>query len=82
MCRENLFSHLANVLSQDDDYVKFCVLNTLMGGGGSFSAGGPGKGMYTRLYLQVLFTLSLGTFHLILRILDVSDVLQFYLNGV
>jgi len=39
---------------QDDDYVKFCVLNTLMGGGGSFSAGGPGKGMYTRLYLQVL----------------------------
>jgi len=26
----------------------------LMGGGGSFSAGGPGKGMYTRLYLNVL----------------------------
>lgn len=39
---------------QADEYVKFCVLNTLMGGGGSFSAGGPGKGMYTRLYLQVL----------------------------
>lgn len=45
--------HFSNTTLQDDDYVKFCVLNTLMGGGGSFSAGGPGKGMYTRLYLQV-----------------------------
>ncbi|KAG1367840.1 putative Mitochondrial-processing peptidase subunit alpha [Cocos nucifera] len=26
----------------------------LMGGGGSFSTGGPGKGMYSRLYLRVL----------------------------
>ena len=25
-----------------------------MGGGGSFSAGGPGKGMYSRLYTNVL----------------------------
>lgn len=31
-----------------------CVLNMMMGGGGSFSAGGPGKGMYTRLYTNVL----------------------------
>jgi processing peptidase subunit alpha len=30
------------------------VLNTLLGGGGSFSAGGPGKGMYSRLYTRVL----------------------------
>lgn len=30
------------------------ILNSLMGGGGSFSAGGPGKGMYTRLYTSVL----------------------------
>ncbi|KAJ6790468.1 mitochondrial-processing peptidase subunit alpha-like isoform X3 [Iris pallida] len=30
------------------------VLQTLMGGGGSFSAGGPGKGMHSRLYLRVL----------------------------
>ncbi len=29
-------------------------MNMLMGGGGSFSAGGPGKGMYTRLYTSVL----------------------------
>ena len=34
---------------KDPDFVPFCVLNMLMGGGGSFSAGGPGKGMYTRL---------------------------------
>ncbi|KAL5012459.1 hypothetical protein ScPMuIL_011010 [Solemya velum] len=39
---------------KDDDFVAFCVLNMMMGGGGSFSAGGPGKGMYTRLYLNVL----------------------------
>lgn len=30
------------------------VLQTLMGGGESFSAGGPGKGMYSRLYRNVL----------------------------
>ena len=30
------------------------TLQTLLGGGGSFSAGGPGKGMYSRLYTQVL----------------------------
>ncbi|XP_071492261.1 mitochondrial-processing peptidase subunit alpha-like isoform X1 [Diadema antillarum] len=39
---------------QDPDFIPFAVLNMLMGGGGSFSAGGPGKGMYTRLYLNVL----------------------------
>ncbi|XP_050395760.2 mitochondrial-processing peptidase subunit alpha [Patella vulgata] len=39
---------------KDPDFIAFCVLNMLMGGGGSFSAGGPGKGMYTRLYLNVL----------------------------
>ena len=37
-----------------EDFVPICVLNMLMGGGGSFSAGGPGKGMYTRLYINVL----------------------------
>lgn len=39
---------------QDPDFVAACVLNLMMGGGGSFSAGGPGKGMYTRLYTNVL----------------------------
>ncbi|QQP48835.1 Mitochondrialprocessing peptidase subunit alpha, partial [Caligus rogercresseyi] len=38
----------------DPDFIPYCVLNSLMGGGGSFSAGGPGKGMYTRLYTHVL----------------------------
>eukprot|EP00501_MAST-03F_sp_TOSAG23-6_P002087 GSMAST32.ASY1.ANO1.2180.1 assembled CDS len=36
------------------DLVPLCVLHTLLGGGSSFSAGGPGKGMYTRLYTEVL----------------------------
>eukprot|EP00178_Gracilaria_changii_P017641 TRINITY_DN502_c0_g1_i2.p3 TRINITY_DN502_c0_g1~~TRINITY_DN502_c0_g1_i2.p3 ORF type:complete len:477 (-),score=88.33 TRINITY_DN502_c0_g1_i2:6146-7576(-) len=39
---------------QDDDLVPVCVLHTLLGGGGSFSSGGPGKGMYTRLYSEIL----------------------------
>ncbi|XP_005089371.2 mitochondrial-processing peptidase subunit alpha [Aplysia californica] len=39
---------------KDPDFIAYCVLNMMLGGGGSFSAGGPGKGMYTRLYLNVL----------------------------
>jgi processing peptidase subunit alpha len=38
----------------DKDVVTVCVLDTLLGGGSAFSAGGPGKGMYSRLYTQVL----------------------------
>eukprot|EP00466_Bigelowiella_natans_P002438 jgi/Bigna1/91482/estExt_fgenesh1_pg.C_1020043 len=38
----------------DDSLAAVSVLQMMMGGGGSFSAGGPGKGMYTRLYEQVL----------------------------
>lgn len=38
----------------DDKVVTTVVLNSLLGGGSSFSAGGPGKGMYTRLYREVL----------------------------
>lgn len=37
-----------------EELVPTCVLQTLLGGGNSFSAGGPGKGMYSRLYRQVL----------------------------
>jgi len=40
----------------DDMLVATCVLQQLLGGGSSFSAGGPGKGMYTRLYREVLNT--------------------------
>lgn len=39
---------------KDDQLVASCVMQQLLGGGSSFSAGGPGKGMYTRLYTQVL----------------------------
>eukprot|EP00088_Acartia_fossae_P048792 TRINITY_DN5332_c0_g1_i2.p1 TRINITY_DN5332_c0_g1~~TRINITY_DN5332_c0_g1_i2.p1 ORF type:complete len:536 (+),score=138.62 TRINITY_DN5332_c0_g1_i2:41-1648(+) len=45
---------LEGVGHQHPDFIPFCVLNMMMGGGGSFSAGGPGKGMYTRLYTHVL----------------------------
>lgn len=45
---------LEGVSHQDPDFIPACVLNMMMGGGGSFSAGGPGKGMYTRLYTNVL----------------------------
>jgi len=37
-----------------EDIYALAALNTLLGGGGSFSAGGPGKGMYSRLYTNVL----------------------------
>lgn len=40
-------------ISHPDIYA-LATLQTLLGGGGSFSAGGPGKGMYSRLYTNVL----------------------------
>jgi processing peptidase subunit alpha len=36
------------------NFTTVCVLQQLLGGGSSFSAGGPGKGMYSRLYREVL----------------------------
>jgi len=39
---------------RDDSLFKLGVLQTLLGGGDSFSSGGPGKGMYSRLYTNVL----------------------------
>lgn len=38
----------------NEDFFAYAVLNSYMGGGGSFSAGGPGKGMYTHIYQNVL----------------------------
>lgn len=38
----------------DPDIYALATLVSLLGGGNSFSAGGPGKGMYTRLYRNVL----------------------------
>ena len=37
---------LESASHQHQDFIPYCVLNMLMGGGGSFSAGGPGKGTY------------------------------------
>ncbi|KAJ4718002.1 mitochondrial-processing peptidase subunit alpha-like [Melia azedarach] len=39
---------------KEKEAITLTVLQMLMGGGGSFSAGGPGKGMHSRLYLRVL----------------------------
>ncbi|KPA84334.1 putative mitochondrial mitochondrial processing peptidase alpha subunit [Leptomonas pyrrhocoris] len=36
------------------DYYTFSVIQTLLGGGTSFSSGGPGKGMHTKLFREVL----------------------------
>ncbi|KDQ20455.1 hypothetical protein BOTBODRAFT_50557 [Botryobasidium botryosum FD-172 SS1] len=38
----------------DEDIYALATMQVLLGGGGSFSAGGPGKGMYSRLYTHVL----------------------------
>ena len=59
--QNNLSSPLSHIhiafealpISSPDIYA-LATLQTLLGGGGSFSAGGPGKGMYSRLYTNVL----------------------------
>ena len=38
----------------NDDVYAVAILQVLLGGGASFSAGGPGKGMYSRLYTHIL----------------------------
>ncbi|TDL20967.1 mitochondrial processing peptidase [Rickenella mellea] len=38
----------------DPDIYTLATIQILLGGGGSFSAGGPGKGMYSRLYTHIL----------------------------
>ncbi|KAF8630982.1 hypothetical protein AX15_002692 [Amanita polypyramis BW_CC] len=38
----------------DEDIYALATMQVLLGGGGSFSAGGPGKGMYSRLYTHIL----------------------------
>uniref|UniRef100_A0A7S1TIP5 Mitochondrial-processing peptidase subunit alpha n=2 Tax=Compsopogon caeruleus TaxID=31354 RepID=A0A7S1TIP5_9RHOD len=45
---------LEGVSWNDVDLVPSAVLQTLLGGGGSFSSGGPGKGMYTRIFTHLL----------------------------
>ncbi|EIN13923.1 LuxS/MPP-like metallohydrolase [Punctularia strigosozonata HHB-11173 SS5] len=52
------FNHLylafEGVSIHDDDIYALATMQVLLGGGGSFSAGGPGKGMYSRLYTHIL----------------------------
>ncbi|THW89732.1 hypothetical protein D6D17_08722 [Aureobasidium pullulans] len=50
------YIHLAfeSLPINSDSIYALATLQTLLGGGGSFSAGGPGKGMYSRLYTNVL----------------------------
>ncbi|KAG5647735.1 hypothetical protein DXG03_008458 [Asterophora parasitica] len=52
------FNHLyvafEGVSIHDEDIYALATMQVLLGGGGSFSAGGPGKGMYSRLYTHVL----------------------------
>merc|ERR1719493_341067 len=52
------FTHVALVFETENwgskDLMAMCTLNMMMGGGGHFSAGGPGKGMYTRIYQEAL----------------------------
>eukprot|EP00298_Acanthocystis_sp_HF-20_P010784 c19045_g2_i2.p1 GENE.c19045_g2_i2~~c19045_g2_i2.p1 ORF type:complete len:482 (+),score=148.55 c19045_g2_i2:1-1446(+) len=55
---ENPLSHVAfafeGVPWSSDQIANISVLSKLLGGGSSFSAGGPGKGTYSRLYQYVL----------------------------
>jgi hypothetical protein len=50
----NLSVALKTPQSNAQSHIPLAVLQMLLGGGGSFSAGGPGKGMYSRLYTQLL----------------------------
>ncbi|KAI0800639.1 Metalloenzyme, LuxS/M16 peptidase-like protein [Fomes fomentarius] len=56
--RETEFNHVylafEGVGIHDDDVYAVATMQVLLGGGGSFSAGGPGKGMYSRLYTHIL----------------------------
>lgn len=55
---ENNLSHIAIAFdappSNSPKHVVTSTLLKALGGGGSFSSGGPGKGMYSRLYERVL----------------------------
>jgi len=52
------FAHVALVFETEnwhsEDLMAMCTLNMMMGGGGHFTAGGPGKGMYSRIYQEAL----------------------------
>lgn len=51
---EHVYVAFEGVSILEEDIYPMAVIQMLLGGGGSFSSGGPGKGMYTRLYTHVL----------------------------
>lgn len=56
--QEKNLSHIAlffkGIPLSHPDYYTISVMQTLLGGGTSFSSGGPGKGMHTKIYREVL----------------------------
>lgn len=50
----HIYVGFEGVTISSDEVYKLAVLQMLIGGGGSFSAGGPGKGMYSRAYTRIL----------------------------
>lgn len=56
--RDSEYNHLylgfEGVGIHHPDIYALATIQLLLGGGGSFSAGGPGKGMYSRLYTHIL----------------------------
>lgn len=51
---DHLYLAFEGVGIHEDDVYALATMQVLLGGGGSFSAGGPGKGMYSRLYTHIL----------------------------
>lgn len=51
---DHLYIGYEGVGLNHDDIYAVATMQVLLGGGGSFSAGGPGKGMYSRLYTNIL----------------------------
>ena len=43
---------------RDPNVFAIMLLQTLLGGGSSFSSGGPGKGMFSKLYMDILYKYS------------------------
>ncbi|KAL4062967.1 Metalloenzyme, LuxS/M16 peptidase-like protein [Scleroderma yunnanense] len=51
---DHLYLAFEGVGIHDEGIYALATMQVLLGGGGSFSAGGPGKGMYSRLYTHIL----------------------------
>ncbi|KAF8140547.1 Metalloenzyme, LuxS/M16 peptidase-like protein [Boletus edulis] len=51
---DHLYLAFEGIGIHDEDIYTLATMQVLLGGGGSFSAGGPGKGMYSRLYTHIL----------------------------